>query len=70
MDFISLLRVEASEINTGLMQFSKEDLTTVIWELGPYTEFETIMNVRNMKYQAGTRTATGDALTHVNNEVS
>jgi hypothetical protein len=28
------------------------------------------MNVRNMKYQAGTRTATGDALTHVNNEVS
>ncbi|CAB3978244.1 Hypothetical predicted protein [Paramuricea clavata] len=69
MDLISLLRVEASEINTGLMQFSKEDQTSVVWDLGRYTEFESIINLRNMKYQAGTRTATGDALTRVNNEI-
>ena len=70
MDLISLLRVEASDINTGLMQFSKEDQTSVVWDLGRYTEFESIIYLRNMKYQAGTRTATGDALTRVNNEVS
>ena len=66
MDFISLLRVETSEINTGLLQFSQEDLTTFIWELGAYTDVETIMKIRKMKYQAGKRTATGDALTRVN----
>ena len=70
MDFISLLRVESSNIHTGLIQYSEEGLTSVAWDLGRYTEFETIINIRNMKYQAGTRTATGDALTRVNNEVS
>ena len=70
MDFLSLLRVEASEINTGLMQFSQEDETSVVWDMGRYAEFEAIMNVRNMKYQSGKRTATGDALTRVNKEVS
>ena len=70
MDLITLLRVEPSEINTGLMQFSKEDQTSIIWDLGRYTEFELIMYLRDMKYQAGVRTATGDALTRVNNEVS
>ncbi|XP_028404925.1 matrilin-2-like [Dendronephthya gigantea] len=69
MDFISLLRVESSNIHTGLMQYSEERLTSVVWDLGAYTEFETIINIRNMNYQAGTRTATGDALTRVNNEV-
>ena len=70
MDLITLLRVEPSEINTGLMQFSKEDQTSIIWDLGRYNEFELIMYLRDMKYQAGVRTATGDALTRVNNEVS
>ena len=70
MDFISLLRVEASDINTGLLQFSQKDLTTFVWELGAYTEFDTIMKIRKMKYQAGSHTSTGDALTRVNNEVS
>lgn len=52
------------------MQYSKEDETSVVWDLGKYTEEETSMRLRNMKYQAGVRTATGDALTRVNNEVS
>ena len=70
MDLITLLRVEPSQINTGLVQFSKEDQTRMVWDLGRYSEFELIMNIRNMKYQAGVRTATGDALTRVNNEAS
>ena len=51
------------------MQFSKEDLTTVEWDLGRYSEIETKNNVRNINYQAGTRTEVGDALTRVINEV-
>jgi hypothetical protein len=70
LDFISLLRVEASEINTGLMQFSQKDLTSVVWDLGAYTESETIRNILKMEYQSGKKTRTGDALTRVNNKVS
>lgn len=52
------------------MQFSKKGLTSMIWDLGRYSEFETITKIRSMTYQAGKRTRTGDALTRVNNEVS
>jgi hypothetical protein len=61
--------VDFAGINTGLMQFSKENLTTVEWDLGRYSENKTIKNALNLKYQAGTRTATGNALTRVINEV-
>ncbi|CAB4025036.1 von Willebrand factor, partial [Paramuricea clavata] len=65
---ITQLSVESSAINTGLMQFSKEDLTTVEWDLGRYSEIETKNNALKLNYQAGTRTEAGDALTHVINE--
>ena len=51
------------------MQFSKEDLTTVEWDLGGDSEIETKNNAQNINYQAGTRTEVGDALTRVINEV-
>lgn len=69
MDLVSLLVTESSQINTGLMQFSQKEVTNVVWNLGRYSEYETIMNIRNMKYQAGTKTYTGDALARVNEKV-
>ena len=66
---IPQLIVESSDINTGLMQFSKEDLTTVEWDLGRYSAIEATNNALSINYQAGTRTEAGDALTRVINEV-
>lgn len=66
MDFISLLRLESSDINTGFVQFSETRKTRHIWKLSKISEDTALRFVKYMPYQAGKKTMTGYALGLIN----
>ena len=69
MDLLALLRVGISNINIGMLQFSEVEKTEIMMDLDKHPFEEQMKLVGTMKYQAGRRTMTGDALTIVSDKV-
>lgn len=70
MDLLGILRVGISDINIGMLQFSKVEKTEILMELDKYPIEHQMYEVDNMEYQAGRRTMTGNALKIVADKVS